>query len=112
MMQLKGVTGILEVYDDHISIKREGFVAKATHVNKRENIQISYQDISHVKFKKGILNVSGYIYFATEDHHSCSLFEAATNEQAVVFRSYLNEEAERIYKEILQHLSKNRVFRT
>lgn len=92
---LNGANGQLYVYADHIEIVRDGFLAKLTHWGKNKKYhRIDFSEIENVKYRPGILAMSGYFFFKVKgNEQNCNLIEAARHEDCIVFRAYENTTA-------------------
>lgn len=94
----KGLNGTLILYDDHISIIRNGFLATTFH--KLDEIQIFYCDISSVTFYPGSL-VNGYICIEKKETKSpTNIVNAIKNDYTIIFRFTKNEQAKKIKRHI------------
>lgn len=102
--KLNGANGNLYLYPDYLEIRREGILAKLSHIEgARGAVSIPYSSITTVVFRPGFLTVSGYFCFVTQTFpQKCNLIEAARADNCIVFRSTENQKARQIYKIIMK----------
>lgn len=100
--KLNGANGNLYLYPDRLEIRREGTLAKLSHIERgRSVVSIPYSSITTVVFRPGFFTVSGYFCFVTQTFpKKCNLIEAARADNCIVFRSIENQNARQIYKMI------------
>lgn len=95
-MEAKGNNGILFADDFKITIKREGLNARL--LNLRGQKEIYIKDISSIQFKKPGMISNGFIQFsfAGSNEKSGGTFNAATDENSVVFTAKQLQNFEKI----------------
>ena len=94
MRQFKGLNGTIVLYDRHLIILREGFLANACHKNSQ--VQVSYGDIKRVEVVYGSL-INGYLRIVTEEKgRSFHIVSAMKDDGCVIFRFTKNKQAEQM----------------
>ena len=94
MRQFKGLNGTIVLYDGHLIILREGFLANAFH--KSSQVQVSYGDIKRVEVVYGSL-INGYLRIVTEEKgRSFHIVSAMKDDGCVIFRFTKNKQAEQM----------------
>lgn len=99
---LTGVNGQIELYRNRLIIKRNGFIAKASHGFFKGEKEIFLNQISGVQIKKPGLITNGYIQFTISGgkEGTKGIVEASSDENTVVFNSSHYSEALIIKKKI------------
>lgn len=102
LMELKGVNGQLELYEDKVIIKRKGALAKLTHGFTKGEKSIYIRQITGIDFKPGGNLVNGYIQFTVPGGNEKvrGAFEAAQDENSIMFRKKDNDVARQIKEKI------------
>lgn len=103
IIKMKGVNGILELYEDKVTIKRVGLVSKLTQGFTKGDKTIYIRNISGIDFKEGGNFVNGYIQFTLSGGNekiSGGAFQATKDENTVMFKKSDNNVALKIKREI------------
>lgn len=100
---IKGVNGILKVYENCIKIERKGIMSFLTHGLSGDKT-IPFSSIKTVQMTKGTMFTNGYIQFGILGSLDSNkgLFEATKDENSFVFYKKQNEQME----EIKQYIEK------
>jgi hypothetical protein len=108
--KLKGNNGQIELYRNHIVIKRKGLLAKLSHGFTKGEKTISFDNISGIQLKKPGLT-SGYIQFTLSGgvESKGGIFQAIEDENTVSFHKKRKNLpiAESIKDYILTHKEKS-----
>ncbi|CAK7002269.1 DUF4429 domain-containing protein [Tissierella sp.] len=102
LMELKGVNGQLELYNDKVIIRRKGALAKLTQGFTKGDKTIYLRQITGIDFKLGGNLVNGYIQFTLPggNEKSKGAFEATQDENSVMFKKKDNDIAMQIKSKI------------
>lgn len=105
-MELKGANGILILIDKFIHIQRSGITGLVLFPKKKDrDIKLNINEIKDIKFKRGFLLISGYIYFVLENNSkNITLPEACKNKYAIVFRTNKRQQAYKIYNAVKKYI--------
>jgi hypothetical protein len=111
LMQLNGVNGQLELYEDKILIKRKGVLSKMTQGFFKGDKSIYLAQISGIQVKPGTWATNGYIQFTLSggNENTKGIFDATRDENAVIFTRKYNDLVNRIkdrIEELKMSLSK------
>jgi len=95
---LSGINGQLEVHEDRLSIRRKGFLAKATQGFFAGEKTIYFNQITSIKVKQGGLLTNGFIQFslAGNQEGKRGLLDQTKDENTVMFRKDKNEAVQQI----------------
>lgn len=101
LMELKGVNGQIELYENEIIVKRKGFLAKSTQGFFKGDKTIYLNQITGIEFKEGGNIVNGYIQFTVPGgiERRGGLFGkdgAVKDENTVMFQKKHNDIAKEI----------------
>jgi hypothetical protein len=101
LLEAKGVNGQLHLLENKIRIRRAGFSAFLSHGFKGDK-EILIRSISSIQFKKAGCLTNGYIQFAFSGGKEAkeALFQAASDENTVMFDRKQQPRFERIKHEI------------
>lgn len=104
LLELNGVNGQLELYEDKVIIKRRGALAKMTQGFTKGDKTIYLNQISGIQFKPGGNLVNGYMQFTMPggNEKTKGAFDAAKDENSVMFRKADNNLAMEIKDKIEQ----------
>ena len=93
LMELKGINGQLELYEDKVIIKRKGGLAKITQGFTKGDKTIYLNQISAIDLKLGGNLVNGYIQFVLPggNEKTKGAFQATQDENSIMFRKKDNE---------------------
>ncbi len=102
LMELKGVNGQLELYEDKVIIKRKGALAKITQGFTKGDKTIYIRQITGIDFKPGGNLVNGYIQFTVPggNEKGKGAFEAVQDENSVMFKKKDNDIAIKIKEKV------------
>lgn len=102
LLELKGVNGQLQLYEDKVIICRKGVLAKLTQGFTKGNKTIYLRQISGIDFRLGGNFVNGYIQFvmAGGNEKTKGIFEATQDENTIMFRKQDNDIAVQIKSKI------------
>lgn len=106
LMEAVGQNGQLQLRENTVVIRREGFAALAMHGLKGDK-HILLSQVSSVQFKRvGSLSAMGYIQFAFVGGREAKggMLEAGTDENTVTFNSQQQRAFERIYSAIKERM--------
>lgn len=93
LMELKGVNGQLELYEDKVIIKRKGALSKLTQGFFKGDKTIYLSQISSIQIKPGSMLTNGYIQFTLSGGNESTkgIFDATKDENAVMFAKKDND---------------------
>lgn len=93
LSELKGVNGILELYENKIVIKRKGITAKMTQGFFKGDKTIYLKQITGIEVKPGGLLLSGYIQFTIPGGNEAKkgIVQAQNDENTLMFAKKNNE---------------------
>lgn len=102
LMELKGVNGQLQLYDDKIIISRKGAVAKLSQGFFKGDKTIYLAQISGIQVKPGTLMTNGYIQFTLSGgkENTKGLMSATQDENSVMFKKANNDLVSKMKSEI------------
>ena len=102
LMELNGVNGQLELYEDKIVIKRKGALSKLTQGFFKGDKSIYLSQISGIQVKPGSWATNGYIQFTLSgsNENTRGIFDATKDENSVIFAKKHNELVIRIKDKI------------
>lgn len=102
IMQLNGVNGQIELYQDKIVIKRKGFISKLTQGFTKGEKSIYLNQISGIQLKPGGMITNGYIQFTISGGKESTkgLAKATQDENTVMFAKKENGAVEKLKSEI------------
>ena len=105
LMELKGVNGQLELYEDKVIIIRKGVLAKMTQGFTKGEKTIYLRQITGIQLKLGGNLVNGYIQFTLPggNEKGKGAFEATQDENSIMFKKKDNDIAIKI-KDKLEEL--------
>lgn len=112
-MELKGVNGQMELYNDKIIIKRKGLLSKMTQGFTKGDKSIYIRQISGIDFKPGGTFINGYLQFSMAGGNEGvgGAFQAGGDENTVMFTKKENDKAITIKEKIeeLQGVTNSKV---
>ncbi|WP_192498297.1 SHOCT domain-containing protein [Halorussus halophilus] len=99
--EAKGANGQVELKQSKIIIKRKGMLAKLGHMGKG-NKEIPISSITSIQFKDAGRVTNGYIQFGQSGYSESDggAFDAANDENSVMFKRKQQEEFETLKEEI------------
>ncbi|HYF83339.1 MAG TPA: DUF4429 domain-containing protein [Clostridia bacterium] len=102
LMELKGINGQLELYEDKIVMKRKGALSKLTQGFFKGDKSIYLSQISEIQVKPGTWATNGYIQFTLSggNENTKGIFDATKDENAVIFSKKDNDLVSRIKDKI------------
>lgn len=108
LMKLYGSGGDLELFEDKIIIKREGFFAKLTHGPFKGNKTIYLNQITSIQIKSASVFLNGYIQFSLPGGFESTrgILDASGDENSVIFEKKYNNIAYEIQTKIEEIKSK------
>jgi hypothetical protein len=97
-MTLNGVNGQLDIFENKLTIKRKGMMAKMTQGFFAGEKDIFYGQIGSVKVKWGTVLTNGFIQLAPTGgiEHKRGLTKQTQDENTVMFRKSANEHVAKI----------------
>lgn len=107
ILDVKGVNGQIQLYEDHIVISRKGTLGFLTQGHKgRKSVFI--RQISSVQFKDPGLATNGYIQFAFLGGQETKggLFNATRDENSVMFKRGQRKDFERLRDEVMARIGR------
>lgn len=107
LLELKGVNGQLELFEDRIIIKRKGALSKLTQGFFKGDKTIFLNQISGIQVKLGSLFINGYIQIVLlgSQESKKGIWDATKDENTIIFNQKENEVVTNIRKKIEELLS-------
>lgn len=102
LMNLKGINGQLELYENMIIIKRKGALSKMTQGFFKGDKTMYLKQISGIQLKHGTIITNGYIQFTLSGGNESTkgILDATKDENTVMFRKKENDTADKIKSKI------------
>ncbi len=102
LMELRGVNGQLQLYEDKVIITRKGALSKFTQGFFKGDKTIYLSQISGIQVKPGTSFTNGYIQFTLSGGNESTkgLLKATHDENTVMFQKKDNQLVEKITSEI------------
>ena len=102
IMELYGVNGQIELYEDKVIIKRKGALSKMTQGFFKGDKTIYLSQISGIQLKPGSMMTNGYIQFTLSGGNESTkgIMNATKDENTVMFKKKDNELVNKIKDEI------------
>lgn len=111
ILELPGINGQIELYDDKIIIKRKGVLSKITQGFTKGDKTIYLNQITGIDLKLGGNMINGYMQFTIPggNEKDKGAFQATQDENSVMFKKAYNDIAPELKEKIekLQQQSKN-----
>lgn len=111
ILELPGINGQIELYDDKIIIKRKGVLSKITQGFTKGDKTIYLNQITGIDLKLGGNMINGYMQFTIPggNEKDKGAFQATQDENSVMFKKAYNDIAHELKEKIekLQQQSKN-----
>lgn len=111
ILELPGINGQIELYDDKIIIKRKGVLSKITQGFTKGDKKIYLNQITGIDLKLGGNMINGYMQFTIPggNEKDKGAFQATQDENSVMFKKAYNDIAHELKEKIekLQQQSKN-----
>lgn len=110
LLELKGLNGQVELYDDKVIIKRKGVWAKMAQGLTKGDKTIYLSQVSGIDLKPGGNFVNGYIQFTLPggNEKEKGAFQAIQDENSLMFKKADNDKAIKI-KETIEELKQREV---
>lgn len=104
IMELNGVNGQIELYQDQIIIKRKGVISKLSQGFFKGDKTIYLTQISSIQVKPGSMITNGYIQFSLSGGNESTkgIMKATKDENTVMFAKKDNDLVNKIKAEIEQ----------
>ncbi len=109
LMGLLGSNGQIELYEDRLIIKRQGFSAKLSFGFFKKDKTIMLDQISEIRIKEAGERIIGYIrfYLIGEEVKRTSAVEASSNDKAVTVKAANMEDVYALKAKIEELQSRN-----
>lgn len=109
LMELKGVNGQLELYQDKVILKRKGAVAKLTQGFFKGDKTIYIKQITGIQVKPGSAFTNGYIQFTISGGNESTrgILKATQDENSLMFEKKNNDLVAEIKMKIEEIMGSN-----